>query len=411
MVWRYTTMAPDLSDLVTQSELTTGLGGKADTSTVDELNTSIVNTADSLAAYIAQQNASQSGGISIISNFNGTNGDPLPSTFVQDAQNGLYIWDNCLDIGAPFVAFTDKEFWYRSNIPLTMDDQSVSIVFQGKPTSQPTIIYLRGSSTGGGFVYASFVNNTIRIGWGSFTSSHFNAGTVWQTTGYTLPNNAQVEFKAVGTTYQVFVNGNPSPIASITNGTFPIGPSNRYVGGVQEVSNGAFFGTEAAPISSFNASDVAAPVYLGHGWDLYRANIGGVSKGTGNSVLPAGTFDNIRDAYGVDTTFALSNGIITATKAGWYSINLRIHISVGAGSNNICALLYGNQSVGSIQLLRAGGDIQQVSCCAASWNIYLEAGGWVQAGMNNGTGLGKSIIGDTTGYITYFSGARMYDRN
>lgn len=385
-VWRYNTAAPDLSSYAT--------------------NASLTQVADNLAAYVAEQNAAQSGGTTLIESFTGADGAPLPATFTQDGQNGLGIYQNALAVLAPFVPNTGHQYWYRSVTPMSTDDVSVVVQFLGYPKSSvPTTFYLRGSSSGLGNVYCRVLGTSVEIGQGAWSGTTFTRTSVWRTQSYTFGSNPSVELRTSGTNYYVYINGSTTPTISYTDGSgYPIDSAHRHVGGIMEDSNGLFFGTVSTSLTSFNASDVAVPATLGAGWELCRTSTGSVSKANGEGLLPANTFDNIVRASNVDTSLALSTGQIGILKPGWYDMTLRIHMNAGAGSNNIAACLFGHRSGGTSAKLKSGGDVQQVASCAATFGMYLEAGGYVQAAMNNGTGLAKGLIGDTGGTILYFSG-------
>ncbi|MGW1743854.1 hypothetical protein ACWCPQ_34235 [Nocardia sp. NPDC001965] len=400
--WRYTEAAPDLSGLATASDL----------AAIDDAQRA---TSDALSAYLAEQNAGNSGGIAITDDFTGDD-DTLPTeTFIQDSQNALRRYQGKLAVWSAALPNQTRDYWFRSNIPLETDDQSIAFVLGLAPQLVPTVVYLRGTSDGSDLIYIAVGPNGVQLGRGNYNlGTHDVTLTPWITSTIAgIPNGARFELRATGTTYRVHMNGSPTPVIAHTDVSgYPIDASHRYIGGIMLLQDGIFQNNRSAYINSIAASDIALPTYNGVGWDVYRGLSTGLTVANGQFVLPVGTFTVIRDAYGVDTTkVATESGRIDIIYPGWYVISCRMHFTSAASL--YCPILYGNAngpSTGTQTILRIGGDIPNEPDVQASWVIYLRAGAYVKLGVNNGSGASRTITGDAAGNITVFTGARLHDR-
>lgn len=395
-IWRYTDAAPDLSGLV---------------AAVEEADAAARAASDTIAAYIAEQNAGESGGIAITSGFDDTTGD-LPAGFTQDTQEALKVYQGTLRVFYPSVPNETRDFWIRTNIPLTTDDVSLAVVIVGEQTFVADAIFVRGNADGSDYVVVGISENSIAIGRGSYNQvTHDHTAVSWKTESYSVPSGARVEVRAQGNLYRVYVNGAPTPVLSHTDMSgYPVDASHRYAGMVFFLQDGIFQTNRSAPITTFAASDIALPAYFGAGWEIYRGTTTAINKASGSSALPDNTFTVIRDSNLVGISTALTNGRIGITQSGWYTIVLRVHFNA-TPQGIYCCLLYGTDpGSGTEYVMRAGADIGGQPSVSATWVLYLRAGATVRAGMNN-SGIGaRGVVGESTGYITYFAGARMFDR-
>lgn len=393
-IWRYTDAAPDLSGLV---------------AAIDEADAAARAASDTIAAWIAEQNAGQSGGIAITSGFDDPTGN-LPAGFTQDSQQSLKVYQGTLRVFYPSVPNETRDFWIRSNTALTTDDVSLAIVIVGEQTFVADAMFIRGNSSGTDYVIVGISGDQIAIGRGSYNqATNDHTATPWKTESYSVPSGARVEVRAQGNLYRVYVNGAPTPVLSHTDVSgYPVDASHRYTGMVFFLQDGIFQTNRSAPITTFAASDIALPAYFGAGWELYRGTATAINKSSGNSVLPDNTFTVVRDSNLVDISNALVQGKIGIQQSGWYVITLRIHFNATSG---YACLLYGTDpGSGTEYIMRAGADWSGLSSVSATWVLYLRAGATVRAGANNTNVGARGIIGESTGYITYFQGARMFDR-
>lgn len=388
-IWRYTEAPPDLSGLPTFGDLS-------------ELENTINVTSQQWLAYIAKQNAEQSGGISFSRSFEGTG--PLPSTMYQDYRAGIGVKDSALVPTYGFVANRVFSFWALDRTPLTTDDFSVVVNIRAYPKAgTPTYILARAKADMSEAIGCAVMVNTLVVGKVSFSGAT-GSFTAWNTvSGIQIPNNATVEFRGSGNNYTVIVNGVVLQSFTYVGTPYPIDSLHRFVGAAFDQDNGLFFGTVSSGITSFTASDIAVPATLGTGWDMCRTSTSNAPKSSGNGVV-SGVYDKLNRS--ANCLANLGDGYIGITRPGWYTVSLRFHFASSAGTGVYCPLLYGNVTGGSTPtLLRAGQDVTgtQINDSMGTFEIYLPAGSFIMPGVN--VPGSRNIVGDPTGYITYWTGA------
>lgn len=388
-IWRYNDAPPDLSGLPTFGDLSA-------------LENTINVTSAQWLAYIAAQNAEQSGGISFSRSFEGTG--PLPATMYQDSRVGMGVKDSALVPTYGFVSNRDYTFWALDRTPLTTDDFSVVVNIRAYPKAgTPTYILARANADMSEAIYCAVMVNTLVVGKVSFDGPD-PTYTPWNTvTGIQIPNNGTVEFRGSGNNYTVKANGVALQNFTSVAAPYPIDSLHRFVGAAFEQDNAFFTSTISSGITSLTASDIAVPATLGTGWDMFRASTSGSAKGSGNSVV-SGCYDSLRRS--ANCVPNLGDGYVGITRPGWYTLSLRFQFTASAGTSVYCPLIYGNVTGGSTPtVLRAGQDITgtQINNSMGTFEIYLPAGSFVMPGAN--TPNTRTIVGDPTGYITYWTGA------
>jgi hypothetical protein len=294
--------------------------------------------------------------------------------------------------------------------PTSTNYQRVGIVFSGYDTGK-SYIYARANSSGSNYVFASFQNKTITIGYNSGAGEGTVTGWSINTTynaywpGYVYW--LEVGVGAVANQYRI-LSGN-TPILTVTDPGYATGGGN-YVGfgGLATYSNAARSeGGYAAPVSSFAFLDNKPPATVGSGFLVTKTTTTGVNfpKSEAGAIWPTGVFGaalKISDGYTWDGGTA---NALTVNRTGWFQVN------VGARQASIASsgfwLMVGVRKNGEIVGL--GGDCSQGGFSAAgSFTVYCEAGDILypvyaqnyQLGVST---TGISIVGEATGSRTYFS--------
>lgn len=406
-MWRYTTIPPNLPLI---------------NSNISAVALQSANTASQLAALIGQQNANNSGGVTVNENFTQYTSNTLPSQWtVQSGATGIGVY---IPNGASFekgqginttIAWyyalhsSEVQFYVRHNTVMKTDSVSIQAVMgtNGQSDKETTLIS-HASSSLDSFAYANLFNNHIYFGHGSFSAGTFTFNDL-ANVAYTINNGDRVELKNNGTTWQVNVNGVLALTVTDSGSVISYDSSHRYWGYAQSQGVALItMGDVSFGLQSITASDIAIPATLGTGWKLYRASTSAIAQpGSGNVQLSSGTLDTlgfIANCTQVDTA---GLGGVQLTKTGWYTIVFRwaTNGTVGFGDVFRALIWTKNAAITDTLTLRAVGISNSGNGTDAMVVIsdYFTTGNILYPGVmyNGGT---PSVVGDAAGTLTYWEG-------
>lgn len=399
--WRYTEAAPDLS-------------GYATTDSVNILSNNLSTvqlgadaTAAQLQAYIANQNAGNSGGIAVTIPMTGTGLIPLDSRLVQDARDGMRLNNDTCVVNYPFAANQAFPFTARLANPLTTDDQSSVQTFQGLvPGNAGAAVIARCNAGFTDMVIAIAIQGQVQL-----LSIVGGTQTTWKTQSCSTPGAGTLELQCVGTNYTILYNGVTVLTYTDVLNSQPRDSLHRYTGYRMYVYNGLFFGTPSPPVTSFNTSDITVPATLGTGWEIFRGTgTATANQPSGVNQIQVSCYDTVKRAANI-TFINQVVGYIGITKPGWYDVTIRTHLNGAANTSIYSTILYSNLTTAGVpngavyRPDKSGQDVTgtQVSNSYGSFNIYCPTGTILSPGINLGPGA-RGIVGDTNGTLTYFSG-------
>lgn len=169
----------------------------------------------------------------------------------------------------------------------------------------------------------------------------------------------------------------------------------------------AGFGTGA--FTQYAASDNAPAPTLGIGFRAFRSSGSGVSLGgSGDRVIPAGTFDTV-DRIGAGMTWDSATQTLTVESEGWYLFGFQYSTTdtVNSSNNDVRAgWLYRIDSGTPVKAALFGEHGQTADTFGNGGLIfYCEANSQWKAGVYSSANT--SIFGDTAGTRTWFSCALL----
>lgn len=395
----------------------TGITGGIDNSTlvaptVSGLQANVATNASNIAALQAQTSSTVTGGgASVTATFNTPATGTLGPGFSLMGQSGVQFNETTSGAQIAQISGSPPQVQFAiANTAMVTDGHQASVVVGAAPGGiQETGLMVRSTATASTFVYALAQQSSIALGYGSWAggSSTPTFNTPWTTGTVALVQGSTITLLAAGSTYTVYVNG--AEVASHTDLTpqSPVGSANRYTGFIG--TTGSFFGTVLGwPVASFAASDQQAVPVVGTGWNIYRTSTSTVGMSSGWQSLPSGTFDTEGPvSNGISFTgTTLGVGQVTIPKTGWYNVGFMALLNTGAGNTYAY--------IGAIARTPSGGSLARVfngptisgsggTTAYASGPIYCNSGDVLQPMIS--TVSGGSILGDSLGTNTYFTGA------
>lgn len=409
-MWRYTTIPPNLPQI---------------TSNISAVALQSATTASQLAALIGQQNANNSGGVTVNENFTTYTSNTLPSQWtVEPGATGFGVYipngTNSFESGQGisttiawfYTTHSAEEIYYaRHNTVMKTDSVSIQAVMgtigqQDKWTS----IISHSSSSLDSFAYVNLYQNHIYFGHGSF-----NAGTGAYTyndlanVAVGVYNGNLVELKNTGTTWNVNINGTTVLSYTDSGGVIAYDSSHRYWGYIQSQGVAIFtMGDVSFGLQSITASDIAIPAVLGTGWKQFRGATSAVNTaGSGDRQLGSGTLDTTQYIANVTAVDTAGIGGIQIQKTGWYIITFHWTTNGTPGVNSYfrAHIYIRNAAITDTLNLRAYGMEMPSNGVSAGLTIcdYFVAGNILYPGANY-TGGTPGIIGDALGIKTYWEG-------
>lgn len=408
-MWKYTTIPPNLPLI---------------NSSISAVALQSANTASQLAALIGQQNANNSGGVTVNENFTTYTSNTLPSQWtVQSTATGFGVYipsEQSFESGqgikttiAWFWAThsSQVQFYARHNTVMKTDSVSIQAV-TGTNGQQDkfTSLISHASSSLDSFAYVNLFNNHIYFGHGTLISGTYTFNDL-ANAAYTINNGDLVELKNVGTTWQVNVNGQLALAVTDSGGVISYDSSHRYWGYIQAQGVALItMGDVSFGLQSITASDIAIPATLGTGWNMYRASTSSLAMpGSGNQQLASGTLDTT--VYTANCTAVDTAGLggVQISKTGMYGIKFRWQTTgtVGGIGNPVFRSIIwvrATSLTSPLTLLRVGEEFSGNAVSAgATWFEYLTAGNIIYPGAVY-TGGTPSLVGDTAGTLTYWEG-------
>lgn len=412
-MWRYTTIPPNWNQ--TNSNLSAVALQSA-------------TTASQLAALIAQNNAASSGGISVSEQFSEYTGNTLPAQWtVQPSPNagfGIYrpsntSFDNNKGIHSPIAWFYQylsgpTRNWAQHTKLLTTDSVSIQAIFGSVLRNDyPTTIFCHASTAMDAFVYCNCFSQSIHIGIGSWNSStQAWTFTEWTFFSTDVAPGDNIEIKNTGVNWTVNQNG-------VALGTYADNASTAKYDSTHRAWGYAIAGTNSlfalddisGGLTSIVASDIAVPVYIGTGWNQYRASTSSISPaGAGDRQLPTNCLDTTTFAQNVTTIDSNGIGGIQIQKEGFYVMVFRWLANATAGdfASYRCHLYFRNATItDTLQLLQYGGDHSaNATGATATFIEYLRKGNIVYPGVGSTNGT-PGIVGNAGGSNTYWEGVRI----
>lgn len=382
--------------------------------TAETANQTAAAAADAVARL--QEEVSGDGGNATTYQFSFSypNQDGLPSPWVTDSPTRL-----CIENNAAWVKNTESGF-YKAVYPtaLPTDDVSVRATMYGAGSNSiaPAGLILRSNTDMSNGAVCLIYGEAIAIGRINFGASYKGDNLVFDQWSYNevdVSAGANIEFKVVGNTYSVYMDGALIVAFTDISGTVTTGASKRYTG-ILATRGTNFFGSGVRSFGFYNffAKDVSPGLLVGTGWKLARNGGGGIAlPGSGYQLLGAGTYDVADKALNV-TVYDLGRGWIRIHKTGWYMVRVRSQMSSSAGEDFVFRSLFHiaepNGSVpGTFNLKEVGMENEgdRTFSCDLCCPVYLVEGQYVapgvyQAGSNN-------VVGDALQTVTVFEGTLM----
>lgn len=209
-------------------------------------------------------------------------------------------------------------------------------------------------------------------------------------------------------TYRLWKNN--SVIASWNDTGNMTSATNLGWGFVMEADD-KFGGGQLVPdrIEAISVVDNAPTPTLGTFFRAYRNTSTGISRASGDRVLPANclnVLERISDDFGWD---AASQSLVI-TKAGAYIFTMRIETDGNvAGNEKWDALLYKNAVLVGRSSQAAGVDgvvSNAFRAVSGAFVVYCEVGDVIRPGFGNSNNQTKTIVGDGGGTATWFSATK-----
>lgn len=308
---------------------------------------------NTLSAFLAQNNATGSGGISASATFVGSNGSALSSvdwtTYLGNttpSSQFLVIKNNNAAITAGTTDGT-----YRPHAMLktqfTQDNQSVAAVLaqsgSGLIYSNETYLMLRANAAGTVFTYAKLFGTDgstprqISIGYGT------RSGTTWTfndqatiTAPFSGPG-ALVEFRVAGNLYEILINNNVQLQWTDASSVTSRGASYRYAGFAMTWSRALFVNYFGPELSQFSISDYTTSGFTGMAFRLYRTNTAAVTFGNLSGVgikSPAGFYGVQQNSANV-TVVDAGAGVIKIPQTGWWTFEITYLMGAAVATANV----------------------------------------------------------------------------
>lgn len=322
--------------------------------------------------------------------------------------NGLAAWVDGTNYSRSCVA--------RYNVAATETDYQIVTIIAGGAQEKNGTTYSanyafgRMNSTGTTYIYAKVSGNTITLGyvvsgsntvWGTYTSSYvsilFGAG---------FPVYLHCGTQGGERIYEVKF-GTTTVISHTEVGTSSgLGASYRYTGmGIDEIYSGSQLAP--SPISAFLMQDNPPINYLGSGFRACRTSTSTSSFSTGYQLFPNSFLDTVTYSTDDYTWTPATNCKVTVGVSGWYQINVGFGMPINTMMTEVAPTFYKNGSVFSrgVSVWGVTSVVNRApSSCQSSFNVYLQAGDYVQPGywMTTAYSASGTMNGDTSGLTTYF---------
>lgn len=407
-MWKYTTIPPNLPLI---------------NSNISAVALQSANTASQLAALIGQQNANNSGGVTVNENFTAYTSQTLPSQWTPQSTAtgfGVYIpsgqsFEKGQGVNTTIAWFwavhtVQVQFYARHNTVMKTDSVSIQGVMgtNGQQDKATTLIS-HASSTLDSFAYVNIFNNHLYFGHGTLISNVYTFNDLTNQ-AYTVNNGDRVELVNNGTLWTVNVNGFPALTVTDSGGVISYDSSHRYWGYAQSQGIALIaMGDVSFGLQSITASDVAIPATLGTGWKMYRANTAAIAAaGSGNQQFPSACLDTVPYLANVTQVDTAGIGGVQIIKPGWYTVRCRWQTNgtVGGIGNVFRSLIILKAAhttdtavVRGQGLSNSGnGEDADVTICD-----YFIAGNILYPGVCY-TGGTPSIVGDAQGISTVWEG-------
>lgn len=280
------------------------------------------------------------------------------------------------------------------------DDQSVLGVLGTKndADSHDLTLICRASSNADKFVYANLYSGVAYMGYATYSGGTLTFHD-WISVPLSGINTGMTfELRAVGQTYKTLVTG--ITIMSYTDASVahPVDASHRYTGFGKPIGS--------YDLDSFNASDLSSPPVIGTGWNIYRAATGTVTQPTSSGQqVASGTYDtSVSNNVTIENGTDLGKGVVKCTKAGWYSISMRMSCTTTPGSNSMIGLLYTGANKLGMSVAQRGDEIVGNSGAMMGQFIQYVPEGWY-VGPGHMFAGNTNVQGYPDGSLTYFNGA------
>lgn len=358
----------------------------------------IADNASGLAALQAQLNqAANGGGTSVTVNFTGYPNGALPSTFTVDSGSSEVSSGYAVaTVGPAIVQYNDAE--------TETDQQIISGIFTSVSGDNRAGLRGRVNSAGTTYVQAVYIPGNSEPWYLSSIvagASHFLAyGADVFTPGavYSLVCGTGV---GPNRTFQILKNGTPiqlynSPFSSGALSVIDTFNDSQIGSGYRR---GGYYLKGTAKLSTWALADNTPPAIVGSGFRAYRTASTTLTNSGGSPALFPGSWFDTTDYVSSDLTHDSSSNKVTVSVSGHYRIQMVLHAAsyVNWGASNY---LFGTLYVNGTRV-RTGNNLIYGYKLETSYDIYLEAGDYVQLGYVSNTNF--SANGDAGGLITWWS--------